>query len=282
MHVDYYQTLGVAKNASDDDIKKAYRKLAMKHHPDRTGGDDTEFKKIQEAYATLSDPQKRSQYDNPQPQFGNMGGGFNGVPPGMDEILSQMFGGSPFGPFGGAFQQRRPQQRNQTIGLHTHITLEDAYKGKDVVASFTLPSGELRTIEIKIPPGINDGVTLRVGGVGDQTHKHLPPGDIHLTVNVQPHILFKREGDDLVREVDISVWDAILGKNITVECIDGRQVLATVPPGIQPGATLRLHGYGMPNQNDYRFKGNMMLKLKIIIPTNLTEEQKDLVRRLSE
>lgn len=279
--MDYYKTLGVAKNASEDEIKKAYRKLAMKHHPDRTGGDDAEFKKIQEAYATLSDSQKRAQYDNPQPQgFGGFDFG-GGVPPGMEDILSQMFGGGfGGGPFGNSFRQRQPQ-RNNTVGLQTQITLEEAYAGKEIIASFKLPSGGERTIEVKIPPGIQNGTTLRVQGVGEHIHTHLPPGDVHLTINVLPSSEFYRDGDDLVKELEISVWDAILGKDITVNCIGGRQVVATVPPGVQPGATLRLHGYGMPNQRDSRFRGNMMLKLKIVIPTNLTETQKDLVKQLS-
>ena len=275
--MDYYQTLGVSKNASDDEIKRAYRKLAMKHHPDR-GGDQNEFTKVQEAYNTLSDPQKRQQYDNPQPQ----GFQFNGnAPPGFEDLFSTFFGqgfANQGGPFNFGFRQQA-SQRNHAVGLQTAITLEEAYAGKEVIASFNLPNGENRTITVKIPPGIQDGAVLRIQGVGEHTHRHLPPGDVHLTVHVRAHPEFTRVGDDLHKDVPISVWDAIIGKDVLINCVDGRQVMAKVPPGIQPGASLRLHGYGMPNQNDNRFKGNLLLKLQIVIPTNLSEEQKDLIKK---
>lgn len=268
---DYYSTLGVAKNASPDEIKKAYRRLANQHHPDK-GGDSAAFQKIQEAYSTLSDPEKKAQYDNPQPQFGSHHF-HHGVPPEFEDLFGGMFN-NPF--FGG----RRGPVRNSTIGLQTQITLEEAFFGKTVMASFNLPSGQQQVLEIKIPAGINDGTTLRVAGVGDDSYKHLPRGDVHLTIMVAPHPIFAREGNDLIRDLDISVWDAMIGKSVEVNCIDGKRIVATVPPGVQHGAVLRLHGHGMPDQRNSAFRGNMLLRLKINIPTNLTERQKDLVRQI--
>lgn len=275
MTMNYYDILGVPKDADDAAIKKAYRKLAMQHHPDRNGGNDAEFKKIQEAYATLSDPQKRAQYDNPQQHF------HGGVPPGFEDIFRHMQGGAfqEFGDFFG-FTQQRQVQRNRPVTLQTNITLEEAFAGKTVIADFGVPSGDQRTVEIKIPAGVQNGTTLRIPGVGDHTYKHLPKGDVHLIINVVPHQKWTREGDDLIQEINVSAWEAMVGKNVDIDCIDGRKISATVPAGIQPGATLRLTGYGMPNQRDPRFKGNMLLKLKINIPTDLTEEQKDFIKKI--
>ena len=277
---DYYQALGVQQGASDDDIKRAYRKLAMKHHPDRTGGDDTEFKKIQEAYATLSDPQKRAQYDNPQPQ--GFPGGFEfhgGMPPGFEDIMSQMFGngGNPF--FGQGFRQRAPQ-RNQDLNLDTTITLLEAFTGKEIMANVRLPSGREQVLEIKIPPGIQTGQRLRLQGLGDDQYPQLPRGDLFVGIRVLPDSRYERRGDDLYRNISISVWDAMLGADIIIDTIDNKQLTVTVPEGSQPNSVLRLTGYGMPNVNDARFKGNLMLNLEITIPRFLSDDQKTVIRQI--
>ena len=275
--MDYYNTLGVSKDASEDDIKKAYRKLAMKHHPDRTGGDDSKFKEIQEAYATLSDPEKRSQYDNPRPQFGGTHhGGFNEMPPGFEDIFGQMFGGR--NPFGFA-QQPRPV-KNRDIALDTQITLEDAYIGKTLTANVQLPSGRDQLLEIKIPPGIQSGQRLRLSGMGDDSNPHLHRGDIYINVHIYPHREYERHGDDLHKQIKISAWDAMLGTDMTIKTLDNRQLSVTVPAGTQPNSTLRLAGYGMPNVQDIRFRGNILLNIDVSIPM-LTEEQKNIVKQLS-
>jgi DnaJ-class molecular chaperone len=265
---DYYSTLGIGRDASQDEIKQAYRKLAMKHHPDRTGGDDTEFKKIQEAYATLSDPEKRSQYDNPQPQGFQQ---FGGMPPGFEDIMSQMFGGgNPFG-FGGMGGQR--QARNKTLNMQTQISLEDAFFGKELIANITLPNGREQVVNVKIPRGIQDGTTLRLAKMGDDSHANLPRGDIHLTVNVIPNNKFGRQGDDLIKELEVNAIDAILGKNYQLETIDNRLLEVKINPGTQHGQMLAAAGYGMPNMNDNRFVGRLLIQVKIQIPTNLTNSQ---------
>lgn len=272
---DYYSTLGLSKTATQDEIKQAYRKLAMKHHPDRTGGDDIEFKKIQEAYATLSDPEKRSQYDNPQPQGFQQ---FGGMPPGFEDIMSQMFGGgNPFG-FGGMGGQR--QARNKTLNMQTQISLEDAFFGKELIANITLPTGREQVVNVKIPRGIQDGTTLRLAKMGDDSYANLPRGDIHLTVNVMPNNKFGRQGDDLIKELEVNALDAILGKNYQLETIDNRLLEVKINPGTQHGQMLAAAGYGMPNMNDNRFVGRLLIQVKIQIPTNLTNSQLTKLREI--
>jgi curved DNA-binding protein len=273
---DYYQTLGVDRNASADEIKRAYRSLAMKYHPDRQGGDDNKFKEIQEAYATLSDTNKRSQYDNPQPQMS----GFNfngGAPPGFEDILSQMFnGGNPF--FGHGFRQ--PQMRNKTLNMQTTISLEDAYNGKEILAGIQLPSGREQTIEIKIPQGIQDGTTLRLSGMGDDSVPGHPRGDIHLTVQVAPHPQFQRQNDDLIISLEVDAIDAILGKKYKINTINGRIIELTVNPGTQHDQTYAAAGYGMPSMRDARFVGRLLINIQIKIPTNLTNDQLSLLKNI--
>jgi len=271
--MDHYSTLGIAKNASPDEIKRAYRKLASQHHPDK-GGDKSKFQDIQVAYDTLSNPDKRAQYDSPQPQFQQ--GGF---PPGFDDIFGHMFGGGN-NPFGDIFGQRRQQpQRNKTLNIQTSITLEDAFYGKNIMATLTLPSGREQIVDIKIPAGIQDGTTLRCNGLGDDSIPNIPRGDIHLSVHIQPHQVFQRRGDDLMCTLDINCIDAMIGKTMEVNTIDGRNLEVTIQPGTQPGQILAAHGYGMTNINNSN-KGRLLLNINVTIPTNLTEQQKDSIKQL--
>jgi len=272
---DYYNTLGVAKQATADEIKRAYRKLASQHHPDK-GGDTKKFQEIEEAYRILSDPDKRAQYDNPAPQGFNQ---FGGVPPGFEDIMSQMFGGGG-SPFGDIFGRRQQPPRNRTLNIQTQVTLEEAFSGKEMVANLTLPNGRDQILNIKIPKGIQDGVTLRLANVGDDNVPNAPRGDIHLTVGVQPHPVFARQGDDLIRSLEVSAIDAMLGKSYQIETIDGRLLEIKVPEGTQPGRILNAGMYGMPNMNDNRFVGRMLVKLDIRTPTDLTEWQKQKLREI--
>ena len=274
---DYYNTLGVHRDASQDEIKQAFRRMAAQHHPDR-GGDTATFQEVQAAYATLSDPEKRHQYDNPQPQFGGGGFHFDGnMPPGFENFFAQAFGqgGNPF--FGQGFRQ---PQRNRNLNLQTTITLEEAYLGKNLVANVGLPSGLEQVLEVKIPPGVRDGTVLRLAGMGDDTYNNVPRGDIHLTINIQPHHIYQRQGDDLVRTLTINCFDAILGKTVKFDTLDGKTLEVNVTPGTQPGQTLAVQGYGMPYMADPRMKGRLLLEISITIPTDLNQQQKDLVKQL--
>ena len=265
----HYNTLGVERTASQTDIKQAYRKLAAQHHPDR-GGNTAKFQELQQAYDVIGDPQKRNEYDNP-PQHHHPGGfnfGQGGIPPGFEDIFAN---------FGGMFNQRSNPQRNRTINIQAQITLEDAFAGKEIMANLQLPSGREQVIEVKIPAGINDNTTLRLAEMGDDSISNAPKGDIHLTIHVQPHRIFQRQGDDLLRTVDISCIDAMLGKTITVNTIDNRTLEIAINPGTQPGQLLAAHGCGMPNITNKHLKGRLLIQANITIPQNLTDKQKDLL-----
>lgn len=265
--MDYYQILGVDRSANQDEIKRAYRKLAAQHHPDR-GGDTAKFQEIQAAYDTLGDPTKREQYDNPAPQGFQQFGGF---PPGFEDLFRS-------GPFGDIFG-RRMQPRNRSLNMQTTIFLEDAYFGKDLVTDVQLPSGRIQTLEIKIPAGIRHGMTLRLNGVGDDSVQNAPRGDINLTINIAPHNKFKRENDDLIIDYSITCFEAILGKEIIVETIDKKQLSVTIPPGIQPGKIVSLQGYGMPSVTNVLMKGRLLININIIIPTTLTHAEKNILKQ---
>lgn len=269
---DYYNILGVDRSASQDDIKKAYRKLAAKHHPDR-GGDTAKFQEISAAYDTLSDPNKRSQYDNPAPQGFQQ---YGGMPPGFEDIL-RGFGG---GPFGDIFGGRRQPVRNRTLNLQTQITLEEAFIGKELVANVQLPSGRDQVLEIKIPAGVRDGTTLRLAGMGDDSVSNMPRGDIHLTIQIIPHGKFHREGDDLIMKLDISCFDAILGTSVQFDSIDGKTLETNIPAGIQHGQLMNIQGQGMPIMSNNRMRGRLLIEIGIKIPTTLTDVQKEELRKI--
>jgi DnaJ-class molecular chaperone len=265
---DYYNTLGVSKTASQEDIKKAYRKLASKHHPDK-GGDTATFQTIQTAYETLSDPQRRSEYDNPpQPQFRFNSGNMNG----FEDIFSQ-FG---FGPMG-----RRPQQqrRNQSITIQVKMTLKEVLVGKDVLGSIRLPSGREQTLQIKIPPGVNQGDQIKYQGLGDDSIPNIPKGDLIAQVIEIPDRLFKRQGENLYTEVTITAFDAILGTTILQDTVNDSKLEISVPPGIQAGQMIICRGHGLPiDQRGIR--GNMYVKINVTTPIITEESDKFILENL--
>lgn len=266
--MDYYSILGISKNASESDIRKAYKKQSMKHHPDR-GGDEEEFKKVNEAYQTLSDPQKKSAYDNPQPNthYRSHSGNFDDTF--VNDIMSQMFGQG--------FARQQPMQ-NQTVNLGVKVTLEDVIFGKDVVAAYTLPSGKQERVEVRIPIGIRDGQKIKYTGVGDDTFRHLPRGDLHITVRVLPHKRWVRINDDLKATVDIDVFKFMLGGDVTIETIDGRNVLLKIPAGTKPGTTFNLRGFGVPDIRRGK-RGNLHITAEAIIPKI---EEDTIIKKLEE
>jgi DnaJ-class molecular chaperone len=255
--MDYYKILGLSVGATDDEIKKAYRKLAMKHHPDR-GGSEEQFKDIATAYEILSDPVKKQRVDNGQD------------PNGADQ---QFHGGfNPFDFFHGGPHGFHHVQRNTSLSIHVEVSLEEVLSGKSFDADLAYPSGQKKTIKLEIPSGVLHGQQIRYQGLGDDSIAGIPPGDLIVNVAVRPHRGFRREGDALVVEKSISVWDAILGTKLEIHTLDGRTLNLTIPAGIQPETVLSCNGEGLPNIQTKR-RGNMLIKVKIKIPKDLTPEQ---------
>jgi DnaJ-class molecular chaperone len=274
--MDYYSTLGLQRNASEDDIKKAYRKMAMKHHPDR-GGDEKQFKQVSEAYEILSDPQKKQMVDmGVDPKAQQAGGHRHQQGPfefhfntGNFEDVFSNFGFGGGGPFG--FGGRQPQ-RNKTINITVDLSLEDVLKGKDLDAELAVPGGRKKIINISIPSGIEGGQQIRYQGMGDASIQGIPPGDLIVNIRVAPHPIFRREGDALIIEKNISVWEAILGCTLDLQTLDGKKLTITVPPGTQPETVLSCRNEGLPNMRN-RQRGNLLINIKVVIPRNLTAAQ---------
>lgn len=268
---DYYNILGVTRSSSQDEIKKAYRKLAMQHHPDR-GGDEKKFKEIEEAYRTLSDVQARAQYDNPQPEFrfntGNMED--------MADIFGAMFRQS--NPFGG--QQRRQQQRrNNSITIQVRMTLREVLEGKDVLGSIRLPSGKDQTLQIKIPKGVRSGDQIKYQGLGDDSIPNIARGDLIAQIIELPDTRFTREGENLYTEHAISAFDAILGTTIVVDTVSDSKLEISVPVGIQSGQSIICRGFGLP-QGQGETRGHMYVKINVRTPTKIEEGDRFIIDKL--
>lgn len=272
--MNYYNTLGIKQSASDDEIKTAYRKMAMKHHPDR-GGDEKKFKEIEEAYRTLSDPEKRRMVDmgvDPNSTAGHHGG-FNQGP------FEFHFGSDNFQDIFNSFGFGRPQRRNKSLSVMVSINLEDVLTGKDINAEISTPGGKKKLVNINVPPGVEDGQQIKYKGMGDHSMPDVPPGDLIVNIRVNIHPVFQREGDMLMIKKTISAWDAILGTTLTINTIDKKTLNISVPAGTQPDTMLSCKGEGMTNIRT-RQRGNLLIKILIDIPRNLNQESLKLVREL--
>ncbi len=301
---DYYKVLGVARGATDQEIKKAYRKLAMKYHPDRNQGDkaaEDTFKDINEAYEVLGDKDKRARYDQLgesysrwQQSGGNSstfswadwinqaarqqqsGGGYQQV---RVEDLEGMFGGGGFSDFFNAIfggmgasrsSARRAPRQPAAYEQPVSISFAEAYGGTQRVLQF-----DGRRIEVKIPAGAQNGTKVRVKGAG--------PGeaDIYLVIDVAPDARFERKGNDLYTDAQINLFTAVLGGQVNVSTPAGN-VLLTIPAGTQPGQTFRLAGRGMPHLREAKTFGDLFVRARIQIPKNLSAEQRSLFEQLSK
>lgn len=240
----HYQTLGVERTASAEDIKRAYRKLAGQHHPDR-GGDTAKFQTIQAAYDVLGDPGKRQQYDNPAPQFSG------GAPFDFDNIFNM---------FGARFQQ--PGQPQQQVRMSLWITLADVAQG----GRRTVSLGNM-TVEIEIPLGINDGDNVQYANLG--------PGGTNLIVNyrIHPHPRWQRQALNLTQDETVLVWDLILGGELPVRDIQGNTLNMMVPAGTQPGTMLRLKGRGLRDRSGKT--GDLFVRIQARLPDNIPQELLD-------
>ncbi len=351
MKEDYYQILGVERTASEVEIKSAFRRQAMKYHPDRNPGNkqaEEQFKKVNEAFSVLSDPQKKQVYD----QYGHEGlngaGGFGGFNANGFGDIGDIFG-SMFGDiFGGSFNRRtgRPRaQRGEDLKLDVTLTLEEAFLGKEVPVEYTrldncsacdgsgaAPGSARKTcrscggtgtvtysqgffsmrqvcpdcggkgtvvekpcsacrgsgtkrvkenVTVKVPSGVRSGITLRVSNGGDIGTNGGGFGDLYVEVHVQDHKIFRREGDDLVLDAQITYPQAVLGGSIKVPTIEGKEVELEIPKGTQFGSVLKVQGNGMPHLGKKGF-GDLLVNVKIEVPKKPTARQKELLEELAK
>jgi curved DNA-binding protein len=268
--MDFYTVLGIPRTASQDEIRKAYKKKSMEHHPDRPGGSESEFKKVNEAYSILKDPQKRAEYDNPQPGF---------------SFRSSDFAhGNPFAgtPFENIFTQRQTP-RNRDIQMPVNVSLKDIITGNTYVVNYQLSTGRLETVQIDIPPGAKHGDRIRYEGLGDEGNRHYPRGALIIHIKVQKNREWQRDGDDLIVKKSVNVFDFLTGGVIIVTTLDNKSVKLRIPPGTKPGTTFSIAGYGIPNINTGK-QGNIYVRLEADIPkindARLLEEIEELKKKI--
>jgi molecular chaperone DnaJ len=325
----YYDLLGVPKNATDKDIKSAYRRMARKYHPDVNPGDKTaeaKFKEINAAYEVISDKDKRAKYDkygdkwqyadqlDQQAQQQNMyrqytpggdgqeGFSFGGDSGGMDGIFEELFGGGR----GRGFSRRPRAQRGQDLESNVEITLEEAYAGtsrqinlqqeqpcaacggtgqiQNLPCSVCRGAGVVSSqnrLEVKIPAGVNTGSRVRISGKGQAGNGGGSAGDLFLNITVSPHPLFERQGDDLTTALNVPLTVAVLGGEAQVPTPKGTKLALKIPPETQNGKIFRLAGQGMPHLGSAA-RGDLMAKVNVILPTKLTEKEKELFKQLDQ
>ena len=283
---DYYEILGVNRDATSDDIKKAYRKLAVKYHPDKNSGDkaaEERFKEASNAYSVLSDPDKRRAYDT-RGHAGVHGMGFEGFTNVNDIFshinLNDILGRSGFGGFGDAYgdvfgPQRRTTRtyRGRDHRINLTISFEDSVLGAKKEVTI-----QGRNITIKVPPGIKDGQTLRVRGQGESIGAGTS-GDLMVKISVQPHPTISRDGLDLVTEAKVPMTTAALGGTVRVQTLSGNVDLK-IPSGAQPGQQLRIRGQGIVDPTGRN--GDLRVRLVVEVPKALTRKQKDLLKQLAK
>lgn len=301
MAEDYYQILGVSKNASTEEIKKSYRKLAMKYHPDHTKGDkaaEEKFKKISEAYAVLSDKDKRKEYDT----FGAEGFGqrfsqediFRGFD--FGDIFKEFgFGGSGFfggrrggarqtystgSPFGFGGEQQQAQIKGSDLTYELPLTLYEVVSGakKQVTLQH---QGRSERIEVKIPKGMVSGKKLRLTGKGNPSPFGGPPGDLYIQARVVDDPNYEVKGYDLYLKRDVKLSEALLGTTLSVPTLEDKTLNLKIPPGTRPGTKLRMTGHGLPVMKEKK-KGDLYVKVNIKMPKKLSREQKKIIQELAD
>ncbi len=304
---DFYKILGVSESASDEEIQKAYRKLARKYHPDRNKeeGAAERFKEVNEAYQVLSDKEKREKYDKLRKYGGGIprgttvrgtGGGVGGgVEVDLDDLLRQFFGGGSaaggaaprggvrsefdevdfgFGGFPGQQVRQRGPRRGEDMRQTLEVPFDVAVPGGTVQLRMSRPGEAPRDLDVKVPQGVDDGQSIRLSGLGRPGDPGQPVGDLLLEVRVRPHPRFRRDGRDIHSDVTLEMADAALGTQVDVPTVEG-SVQMTIPPGTQPGAKLRLKGRGVKTRDGKQ--GDHYAHIQVRIPRDLTDEQRELL-----
>ena len=313
---DYYKALGVGKKASQDEIQKAYRKLARKLHPDvnKSDGAEAQFKEINEAYEVLKDPDKRSRYDRfgsawrraqttggPPSGFEDIFGfgfggpgsarvEFSGADSGFSSFFDMLFGGAA-GEAGGpqatwstggwpGGQPSRGPTRGQDHEAQIRLTLEEAARGGDREIQMTDPqTGRTRTLRVKIPPGVRPGQRIRLANQGGAAPPGGKRGSLYLKIELLPHPRYRLEGSDLMTVLPLSPWEAALGGKVKVDTLEGERTVR-IPPGSSSGRKIRLRGLGFPGPGGA--KGDLYAELKIVVPEELSERERELFHELAE
>jgi curved DNA-binding protein len=301
MAEDYYQILGLKKDASKEEIKKAYRKLAMKYHPDHAKGDksaEEKFKKISEAYAVLSDDEKRKEYDT----FGAEGfrqrfsqedifRGFD-----FGDILREFgFGGDAFSgrrsggmrfnfgggsPFGSQARYQQTRMKGSDLVYELPLTLEEVATGTSKTISLQ-HQGQSEKLTVQIPKGMVSGKKLRLAGKGSPSPLGGPAGDLFIQAKVIDNPLYSADGYDLYMDHELKLTESVLGTSISVPTLDGKKLSLKIPPGTRPGTKMRMSGRGLPHMKGNK-KGDLYVRIQIKMPRQLTAEQKALIEKLAQ
>lgn len=273
----HYEILGVSESASPEEIKKAYRKLASVHHPDK-GGDTARFQEIQVAYDTLIDPQRKAQYDAERQHGFN----FRNDPnvPDIEDLFRNFgfnFGGDPFE----RFRHHHQPRKNRDIRVDLPVTLSSTLSDQQKTINIQTSNGSQQHVEVHVPRGVNQSTTIKYPGLGDNFFESLPRGDLYINVHVQDHPNFAVHGLNLITEIQLDCLTAMAGGKISVTGLDGKQFELTVPPGTQPDTGLRIKEQGLW-QIHSSTRGNLIVKIKITVPQNLTSEQIHLINQLKQ
>lgn len=258
--MNHYETLGVDKSATQEDIRKAYKKLVLEHHPDR-GGDHDYFSKINNAYEVLKDPVKKQQYDNTL----NNDYTFNSF--NINDLFS-------------SFMMNQRYQRNRDVKLSVTMELEEVLSGKEMIINYTLFSGEQTFATIKIPAGVEHGEAIRFKGIGDNSVKNVPRGDLIVFVKVLQHKIYERDRSHLKIVKHVNVLDLMLGTKIEIETLDKKIISVNIAKGTQPGTMLSVPGYGLPDHRS-NVTGNLYIVIKGVVPNIQNEEHLERIRNIN-
>ena len=273
---DYYNILGVQPNASEDEIRSAYKKLAMKHHPDR-GGDQAQFQNIQEAYSTLTDPERRAQWEHQRhfqhdPNQNGFGFSFS-FGPDLNDIIRNFHGN----PFGGHFRQA---QRNRDLRTTIELDLVSTLAAQTQYVEISGSNGDRRTVQVNIPRGIQTGMQMRFAGHGENTIPNTPPGDLYVDFRIRNAAGFRVENLNLFKKATVNAIDAILGTKLKVIGLDQTEFEINVPSGTQPSTQFRLAQQGLWDIN-HPVRGDLFVEILIEVPRTVTVDQMQKLQQLS-
>ena len=259
--MDPYKVLGVDRNTNENDLKKAYKSKAMKHHPDR-GGDENKFKELNEAYDILKDPQKKAAYDrygtaDPN-QMNSQNFNFNGD---INDVFNTFFGGG----FNRA-NSARHRPRNADINIEATLDLVDVQNGKSLIASYRLPNGRQESVNIDIPPGVEHNNMIKFNGLGSDSVSNAPRGDLIVRVKILRHKTWERDGPHLYTRIKVNILDLILGTKEEIHTLSGKNLSISIPKGTQNGTVFNVTGEGLPNVHNPRQKGNIYVTVQADTP----------------